>query len=227
MALNHEERKATADQWAQPEFYYSYILRFEDGGFYVGSTNNPAARFTEHAVGVGAVATAGRRFKVCLVHQFGTRKEAEYNESRIQRALARGPVNVEAMVDNFGRISSMIRPEKTLRELEDEDRAFQLEMRSHYHMLQGRAGGFWSVGVFSRTACGWEIPPKITPHGGVISAESVHYPAHGTGQWPTFIQTAREEEALRAVGGRPKEVPVCRRCLDKVPQEPTEESVVT
>ena len=78
MRLDHEERKAKADEKAAPEFYYSYVLRFEDdGSFYVGSTNNPAARFTEHAVGVGAVATSGRRFSVCLVHQFGSRKEAE------------------------------------------------------------------------------------------------------------------------------------------------------
>ena len=47
MELDHGERKRRADEKSSPEFFYTYILQFEDDGtFYVGSTNNPAARWT-------------------------------------------------------------------------------------------------------------------------------------------------------------------------------------
>ena len=201
MRLGHEERKAKADKKAVPEFYYSYVLRFEDedGGFYVGSTNNPAARFTEHAVGVGAVATSGRRFRVCVVHQFGSRKEAEYNEQRIKAALAKGSANVEAMIDNFNRISMMIRPEKTFSQLREEEEAYEREMRKVFHhstALSYNPGG---------------RPPTTCGYGGM------EY--YSTQDWGSLIQGAREEDALRAVGGRRQGRPVCRRCLALAPSD--------
>ena len=198
MRLDHEERKAKADEKAAPEFYYSYVLRFEDdGSFYVGSTNNPAARFTEHAVGVGAVATSGRRFSVCLVHQFGSRKEAEYNEDRIKTALAKGPVNVEAMIDNFNRISMMIQPEKTFSQLREEEEAYEREMRKVFHHSKALN---WNPGGRPPTTCGYD---------------GVAY--YSTAGWDTLIQQAREEDALQAVGGKRQERAVCRRCLALVP----------
>ena len=192
--MNHEERKAKADEKAAPDFYYTYVLRFEDtGDFYVGSTNNPAARFTEHAVGVGAVATSGRQFTVCLVHQFGSRREAEYNEERIQSALDKGPVNVEAMIDNFKRISMMIRPEKTFNQLRREQERYDSEQNRYMHISKAQ-----------RTVCGWEIPWNL----------SVHRP--NPLDIASFVQKAREEDALRGVGSEPPGMPVCRRCLAKV-----------
>ena len=41
--LNHEQRKQASDRNTLPEFFYTYILQFDGGGFYVGSTANPAA----------------------------------------------------------------------------------------------------------------------------------------------------------------------------------------
>ena len=196
MGLDHEERKRKADENAAPEFFYSYILRFEDDGtFYVGSTNNPAARFTEHAVGVGAVATSGRRFAVELVHQFGSRTEAEYNEGRIKSALAKGPVNVEAMIDNFKRISMMIRPEKTLPQLRHEEDTYDRAMRKVRHYATISYGG-----VRSAAACGYD---------------GREFPS--TDNWPALIQQAREEEALKTVGGRYDGRPACRQCLALAP----------
>ena len=207
--MNHQDRKLRSDDKSSPEFYYSYVLRFEDtGDFYVGSTNNPAARFTEHAVGVGAVATSGRGFTVCLVHQFGSRREAEYNEDRIKHALAKGPVNVEAMIDNFNRISMMIRPEKTLSQLRDEEKAYESEMRSHVHLFLGNR--FSNKPLWS--ACGWEVPFHFAD-GPVISAGSIRYDGEGYYEMDVFVQQAREEDALRAVGGDPRGRKVCRRCL--------------
>ena len=198
MRLDHEGRKEKADEKAAPEFYYSYVLRFEDDdSFYVGSTNNPAARFTEHAIGVGAVATSGRRFSVRLVHQFSSRKQAEYNEDRIKAALAKGPVNVEAMIDNFNRISMMIRPEKTFSQLREEEEAYEREMRKVFHHSKAL---IWNLGGRPPTTCGYD---------------GMEY--YSAASWDTLIQQAREEDALQAVGGKRQGTAVCRRCLALVP----------
>ena len=199
MELDHEERKRRADEKSNPEFFYTYILRFEDNGtFYVGSTNNPAARWTEHAVGVGAVASSGRQFTVRLVHQFLTRKEAEYNEARIKGALSKGPVNIEAMIDNFSRISSMIRPEKTFSQLREEEEAYTREMERVFHHSTAL---IWNPGGLPPTTCGWKGPQY-----------------YSTQDWAALIQQAREEDAVRAVGGSPSGRKVCRRCLALAPQ---------
>ena len=200
MELDHGERKRRADEKSSPEFFYTYILQFEDDGtFYVGSTNNPAARWTEHAVGVGAVASSGRRFTVRLVHQFLTRKEAEYNEDRIKGALSKGPVNIEAMIDNFSRISSMIRPEKTFSQLREEEESYIREMERVFHYSKALV---WNPGGIPPTACGWK---------------GQHY---GTDDWDALIQQAAVEnlmtlnpKAAISVGRK-----VCRRCLALAPQ---------
>lgn len=200
--MDHEHRKRVSDQNAAPKFFYSYILQFDDDGtFYVGSTNNPAARFTEHAVGVGAVATTGRRFHVRLVHQFETRKEAEYNEKRIARALERGPKNVEAMIDNIDRINQMIRPEKTLSQLVEEERQYEADMRRSFHHTEALVG---CPEFAPPAACGW-------------TGET-----YGTGDWEAFAQEAIDQEVRLSAGlnvnhrwGRP----LCRLCVAKIPPE--------
>ncbi len=166
----------------------------------MGSTNNPAARWTEHAVGVGAVATSGRRFAVRLVHQFLSRKEAEYNEGRIKRALALGPANIEAMIDNFTRISSMIRPEKTFSQLREEEEAYISEMERVFHHSKAL---LYNPGRRPPTACGYD-----------------GHSFYSTNDWQTLIQYGREEDALKAVGGSgsPHGRMVCRRCLALAPQ---------
>ncbi len=210
--MDHEERKHRADAIAQPEFYYSYILQFDDdGSFYVGSTNDPAARYAEHAIGVGAVETSGRRFKVRLVNQFGTRREAEYNENRINDALKKGPSNIEAMIDNFDRINQMIRPQKTFSELRKEEELYVRDMETVFHHSTALLG----MGSYSRpTACGWK---------------GKHY---GTPDWSVLIHQARIEDIIDAdekvqisVGRR-----ICRRCLTVAPPDPAtsgEETVST
>ena len=39
------------------EFYYLYVLKLSNGGFYVGITNNPERRFSEHSSGQGSKVT--------------------------------------------------------------------------------------------------------------------------------------------------------------------------
>ena len=45
----HKGRKDKADEKADPAFFFSYVIQFEDdGSFYVGSTNAPAAQGRIH-----------------------------------------------------------------------------------------------------------------------------------------------------------------------------------
>lgn len=180
--MNHERRMEASDRKAAPKFFYVYVLKLEDGGYYVGHTNNPTARWTEHSIGVGAVGTAGKNFKVEMVQQFGTRREARYNENRLQAALDHSPANIKAMIDNFERINRMIRPEKTLRELEREamERHSVGERRIHKWRAQG---------LRRFAECGWEpdstqmieVPggarlPGWRPMQGTQQFSAYHYP---------------------------------------------------
>ena len=166
--MNHTQRKVRSDQIMTGEFFYTYILQLDNGSFYVGSTNNPAARFTEHAIGAGATATSGRRFDVVLVHQFVTRREAEYNEQRIQRALDKGPANVAAMVDNFQRINRMVAPQKSFSELRREEEAYEREMRRLIHKWVPK-------GLMRKAECGWEAQ-SYEPYPGTLQFAAYHHP---------------------------------------------------
>ena len=191
--LNHEQRKQASDKNTLPEFFYTYILQFDGGGFYVGSTANPAARWTEHAIN-GAEATAGKRFTVKLVQQFITRREAEYNEKRIQEALIRGVKNVEAMIDNFGRISQMLRPEKTFSQLQQEEQTYIRKMEKVFHHSRALS---WNPGGFPPTTCGYD---------------GLRY--YSTQDWEVLKKMARDEDYTGNVYGRR----VCRQCLSLAPQ---------
>ena len=188
-----EERKYKADLALRPSSFYSYILQFDDdGSFYVGSTNSPLARFSEHAIGVGAKATSGRSFTIRLILPFLSRREAEYNEQRLQAALAKGPVNIETMIKVFNRIINIVRPEKTFSQLRDEERKYRLEMESVFHHSTNLVGGIVPP---KPTACGWK---------------GEHY---GTSDWAELKKMAGDEDFTGNVYGRR----VCRACLEHAP----------
>ena len=197
MTIEYEERIRRADQAAQPAHYFSYVLQFEDGAFYVGSTNAPFARWTEHAVGVGAKATSGRRFTVRMALPFLSRREAEYNEKRLQKALARGPRDMEAMLAVFDQILDVVRPPKTFSQLRKEEEAHESEMRSVFHHSKAL---MWNLSGLPPTTCGY-----------------TGWQYYSTQSWDALIQQAREEDALRAVGGNYAGRKVCRRCLEHAP----------
>ena len=187
-----DQRKHIADEKLQPAAFFSYVIQFDnDSSFYVGSTNAPLARFSEHAIGVGAKATAGKGpFKVRLILPFLTRREAEYNESRLQAALGKGPVHIEAMLEVFDRIINVVRPQKTFSELREEEEQYLREMKDVFHYSENL--------IFSTnkpTACGWK---------------GRHY---GTSNWDELKKMARDEDYTGNVYGRK----VCRRCMDYVP----------
>ena len=142
------------------------------------------------------------------MHQFLSRKEAEYNEARIRSALAKGPASIEAMIDNFSRISTMIRPVKTLDDLRAEERAFVAEMEGAFHHVP--VGHSFVV----RTAtCGWTGALPNAIFDGTIKNPT------GTDRWEALFQMERERKALESVGGRYSGRNACQRCLALAPSD--------
>jgi predicted GIY-YIG superfamily endonuclease len=192
---NHAERKHRADVKAEPSCWFSYVLRLSDGTFYVGSTNSPGARWTEHAVDIGAKATVGRPFRICMVLPFLSRKEAEYNEERLQKALDQSPERLEALLSVFDQMINVVRPQKTLSQLQEEEIAYEREMRSVFHHSKALS---YNPGGRPNTACGY---------GG--------REYYSTTDWDQLRKMARDEDFTGNAYGRR----VCRRCLELAPTE--------
>ena len=182
---------------AEPSYFFSYVLQFDDDGtYYVGSTNAPFARWTEHAIGngTGAKATEGRSFVVRMAAPFFSRREAEYNEGRLQRALERDPHSLEALVQVFDQMVNVVRPQKTLAELVADEKAYEREMRRSFHHTKiGPFGG-------RKATCGYD-------KGEIF----------GTTDWETLLQMERERMALESVGGKYRDRKACQRCLRHAP----------
>ncbi len=191
----HEERMAKADVKGTPEFYFSYVLQFDDGSFYVGHTNAPASRFTEHAAGK-STATANRGgFRVRMAMPFGTRKEAQYNEERIQDALRAGPGRVEAMLRVFDQLINIVRPQKTFSEMQREEQEYESEMQRVFHHSNALS---YNLGRRPGTACGY--------NGQAF---------YSTQDWGELKKMARDEDFTGNIYGRK----VCRRCLEHAPAD--------
>ena len=153
--MNHEERKAAADRNANPLVWVVYILGLEGGDYYIGSTGALAPRLMEHVQGEGAKVTAGRSFQVVMATPCLTRQAAEYNEKRLQEALAKSPRNIDLLTQVGAQLSLMIRPEKTLEQLEEDSRARSAKIQGTFHCLTGSvgAGSILPWKAF-KTACG-------------------------------------------------------------------------
>ena len=193
--MTHQERMSKADAQADSEFYFSYVLQFDDGTFYVGHTNAPAARWTEHAAGK-SVATAGRgAFRVRMAMPFGTRKEAQYNEERMQTALRAGPERLEALVRVFDQLVNVVRPQKTFSELQREEQQYEAEMQRVFHHSTAL---LYNIGPRPGTACGYN---------------SLEF--YSTQDWNALKKMARDEDFTGNIYGRQ----VCRRCLEHAPDD--------
>ena len=191
----HEERMAKADVKGAPAFYFSYVLQFDDGSFYVGHTNAPASRFTEHAAGQSPATADRGGFRVRMAMPFGTRNEAQYNEDRIQAALRAGPDRVEALIRVFDQLINVVRPQKTFSELQREEQEYESEMQivfHHSHAFMNNPGGR------PGTACGYN-----------------GHQFYSTQDWDALNKLARDEDFTGNIYGRR----VCRRCLDHAPAD--------
>ena len=126
---------------------------------------------------------------------FGTRKEAQYNENRIQAALNAGPDHVEALIRVFDQLVKVVRPEKTFSELRREEQEYESEMQivfHHSYALMFNGGGR------PDTACGYN-----------------GYQFYSTQDWDTLSKMARDEDYTGNIYGRK----VCRRCLEHAPAD--------
>lgn len=193
--MTHEERMAKADVKGSPEFYFSYVLQFDNGTFYVGSTNAPASRFIEHAAGKSTATAHRGNFRVRMAMPFGTRKEAQYNEHRIQDALRVGADRVEALIRVFDQLINIVRPQKTFSELQREEQEYESEMQIVFHHSHAL---MYNIGQRPGTACGYN-----------------GYQFYSTQDWGILKKMARDEDFTGNIYGRK----VCRRCLQHAPSD--------
>ena len=155
--MTHNDRLAKADEKGGAEFYFSYVLQFDDGTFYVGHTNAPAARRSEHAAGL-STATADRgTFRVRMALPFGTRKEAHYNEERIQASLRdrRQLVLPVATTIFAGRYGVIIRYGGTV-DYRPTSQAIEAETYGRQDTGNGSGQG-WDERAFSAQVAAWPI----------------------------------------------------------------------
>ena len=196
MATQHEIRKQQADAAAQPAYFFSYVLQFEDDStFYVGSTNAPYSRWTEHAAGIGAKATAGRKFQIRMALPFLSRREAEYNEKRLQEALTAGADKIEALIGVFDQMLNVVRPPKTFSQLREEEEQWKYEMETVMHQSRAQT---WNPYGMPPTACGYK-----------------GFRYYSTQDWEALKKMARDEDFTGHIYGRK----VCRKCLEYAPSD--------
>ena len=199
--MTNDQRENNSDQATQLLVWYIYILRLEDDSFYIGQTNDLSIRLAEHATGGGANATAGQEGKLVWFNQTHDREAAKKMEARLQKALNRSPLEIQKIVDRFDQLLRTVRPEKTLADLQRDEREYESEMRLSYHHVQVSRG-------IRKSTCGWWAGLDGT--------------VHGTGDWSHLAQMIREKDALESVGGtyggfvgrKP-----CKRCLALMPND--------
>lgn len=181
MTTEAGSRERLSDAAREPLFWYVYIERMDDGKLYVGQTNNILARHIEHSIDAGARATSGQGNTLVFVAPVLDRGMARNFERRLQAALDRSPMDVEAQIQEFREVMDMLRPPKSLRQLEKDQRAFDSRMRKAFHYWPSRL----SLGPNRWKAhCGWD--------GDEI---------YGTERLEAFRQRCREADALASVGG--------------------------
>ena len=196
-----EQRENASDSRFAPLVHYVYILRLEDGTFYIGQTNDLSARVVEHRIDAGAQATKGKKQDLVWFSHTHDRKSAQQMEQRLKSALKRSPMEIEEIADRFSGLLDLVRPQKTLKDLQEEERAFNGEMAGSFHHVPVAIG-------WRKPACGWEC-------------FGTGYDLYGTSDWEALHQMKREQDALELVGGRYHGRTPCRRCLALAPKSTT------
>ena len=183
-----------------PDVHYVYMLEMEGPEYYIGQTNNLEVRLAEHESGHGAAATKGRPFKAVWFSQVHDREAAKLLEGRLQRLLKADPAAIARIVASFDRVMSAVRPQKTFRELEREQRQHDRLMEMALHK-----GSLIGMGMYD-TACGLRKPL-------------------GVGTWEEFRDGIRERQKIAELrkegfGSIIRYVPpICPECLKLVPAE--------
>ena len=191
------DREKASDNRFGPTVHYVYILRLGDDSLYVGQTNDLASRVAEHAVDAGAEATKGQAPRLVWFSHTHDRRGAHQMEHRLQAALKRSPLELEAIIERFNALLDLMRPQKTLRQLQKEEMDYENRMRSLFHHSKAL---LHNLGQRPPTTCGYD---------------GREY--YSTNEWDTLRQMQREKEALESVGGSFRGRPPCPECLAKAP----------
>ena len=191
------DRETASDSKFTPDVHYVYILRLRDNTFYVGQTNDLASRVVEHTLDAGAEATKGQEPRLVWFSHTHDRDGARQMEQRLQAALQRSPLDLEIIVERFNSLLDLVRPQKTLRQLQEEKKAYESKMRRHFHHSDA---SMFNPGGRPPTTCGYDGPEY-----------------YSTNRWELLRQKQREKEAVESVGGSYQGRPPCPECLAKAP----------
>ena len=197
MALNNSARERASDSQNAPLTWYVYIVEKADGGYYIGQTNDLHTRLAEHEVGGGAKATAKGGNHLVWFNQTHDRDSALKMERRLRRAYERKPESIAELSDRFSGLARLVVPEKSLAELREEERRYNIEMGLLWHLVP--------VSLTNRAAaCGWTGGPRGD--------------LYGTSDWNELAKNARVHEAAHAVGGEAVGPESCPKCLALMPK---------
>ena len=218
----NETREKRSDNSNAPLVWYVYILEMGTGELYIGQTNDLETRIAEHTVGGGAKATAQSTAKLVWFSHTHDREAAHRMEARLQAAYERAPEEVRGQVDRFHRLIRLVLPEKTLRELEEEQAERDQLAASAYHLLTRKDGD-----VFLSAVCGyrghgdiWERDARSGTFTGVGLNASAEARDIGSMNPATLLQWERERKALEGVGGVYGRRPVCVPCYRQAEAAP-------
>jgi len=89
--------------------FFVYILKLDNGDFYVGQTNDLRARLSEHR-DQRVPSTAGRNPRLQYFEVLPTREDAERRESELKRVRDSNPRQIRRMVIAFGDLIREIQP---------------------------------------------------------------------------------------------------------------------
>ena len=199
--MTNTVREQASDSASQPTLWYVYILQLDDGDFYIGQTNDLETRFMEHSLDAGAEATKGKDCKLVWFSHTHSRESACAMEKRLQRTLDRSPLEIETIVGHFNRLLNLIRPQKTLREIGEEQRQNDFRAVSRFHHVPVAFG-------VRKPTCGYPLD-AFYEQGGL----------YGTSDWAQLSQMERERKALEGVGGKLAGRQACQDCLRLAPDD--------
>ena len=203
MVETNAARETRSDQQNDPTLWCVYIVENGDGGLYIGQTNNLTVRVAEHAMGAGAEATSGKAPRLVWFTHTHSRENALKVEARLKTRYAERPDEIRRTIADFDQLVKMVRPDKTLAQLREEEKAHERDMRMSFHYVPVTV-------TARRSACGW-MGGREGQLFGSSDWDSLRAMAD---TYDAVLTAAGEEAARKAIDGRPP----CRDCLAKQPE---------
>jgi predicted GIY-YIG superfamily endonuclease len=102
--INDQTTPKPSKAWAKKDegvdAFYVYILRFDNGLFYIGHTRELRERMLEHKSGT-TVSTSGKHPKLLYFEVLKTRTEAMIRESEIKKIYKKSNREILRMITRF------------------------------------------------------------------------------------------------------------------------------